>query len=57
MSTQRKFDLEDRIIDFSSRVIDVVEAVRNTRAGNYIAGQLIRCRLAAGIDVWRGTSC
>jgi len=38
----RKFDLEDRLVDYTCRMIDVVEALPNTRAGNYIAGQLIR---------------
>ncbi len=38
-----KFDLEDRLIDFSSRVIDVVEALPNSVAGKHIAGQLVRC--------------
>ena len=38
----RKFDLEDRFVDFTCRMIDVVETLPNTRAGNYIAGQLIR---------------
>jgi len=38
----RKYDLEDRLVEYSCRMIDVVEALPNTRAGNYIAGQLIR---------------
>ncbi len=38
----KKYDLEDRLVDFTCRMIDVVEALPNTRAGNYIAGQLIR---------------
>lgn len=38
----KKFDLEYRLVDFTCRMIDVVEALPNTRAGNYIAGQLIR---------------
>ena len=38
----RKYDLEDRFIDYTCRMIDVVEALPDTRAGNYIAGQLIR---------------
>ncbi len=38
----RKFDLEERLVDFTCRMIDVVEALRATRAGNYIAGQLVR---------------
>lgn len=35
-------DLEDRLIDFAVEVIDVAEALPKTRAGNHIAGQLIR---------------
>ena len=46
---EKIFDLEDRLVEFSCRVIDVVEALPNTRAGNYIAGQLIRCGLAPAL--------
>ena len=38
----RKYDLEDRLVEYSCRMIDVVDALPNTRAGNYIAGQLIK---------------
>lgn len=38
----RKYDLEDRFVDYTCRMIDVVEALPNSRAGNYIAGQLVR---------------
>lgn len=38
----RKYDLEDRLVEYTCRMIDVVEALPNTRAGNYIAGQLIK---------------
>ena len=44
-----KFDLEDRLVDFSCRIIDVVETLPSTRAGNYIAAQLIRCGLAPAL--------
>lgn len=46
---ERVFDLEDRLVDFSSRIVDVVEALPNSRAANYIAGQLIRCGLAPSL--------
>ena len=46
---EKIFDLEDRLVDFSCRVIEVVEALPSTRAGNYIAGQLIRCGLAPSL--------
>ena len=39
----RKYDLEERLIDFAVRIINVVEVLPDTRAGNHIAGQLVRC--------------
>ena len=39
---ERKFDLEDRLVDYTCRMIDVVEALPTSRAGNYISGQLVR---------------
>ena len=45
----RKYDLEDRLVDSAARVIDIVEALPKTRAGNYIAGQLIRCGIAPAL--------
>jgi four helix bundle protein len=47
--TERAYDLEDRFIAFSSRVVDVVESLPKTRAATYIAGQLIRCGLAPAL--------
>ena len=42
MTMERKYDLEERLIDFSVLVADVVESLPDTRAANHIAGQLIR---------------
>lgn len=39
----RRYDLEDRLIEFATQVTDVVEALPSTRTGNHIAGQLVRC--------------
>ncbi len=39
---KRNYDLEDRLVEYTCRMIEVVEALPNTRAGHYIAGQLIR---------------
>ena len=39
----RIFDLEERLIDFAVRIIRTAESLPKTRAGNHIAGQLIRC--------------
>jgi four helix bundle protein len=39
---QKKYDLEDRFVDFTSSMIGIVEALPDTRAGNYLAGQLMK---------------
>jgi len=46
----KKYDLEDRLIEYSCRMIDVVEALPSTRAGNYLAGQLIKCCLSPALN-------
>ena len=35
-------DLEDRLVDFAVRVVNVVEALPDSKAGNHIARQLVR---------------
>ena len=47
--SEKVYDLEDRFVEFASRIVDVVESLPNTRAGNYIAGQLIRCGFAPAL--------
>ena len=37
------YDLEDRLLEFAANVIELTELLPNTRAGNHIAGQLLRC--------------
>jgi four helix bundle protein len=37
-----RFDLEDRLLEFSARIIRLVDALPQTRAANHIAGQLLR---------------
>jgi len=46
----RRFDLEDRLIEFSALIIDIVETLPITRVGNHIAGQLLRSGTAAAPD-------
>ena len=38
---KRKYDLEDRLVDYTCNMIDLVEIIPKTRAGNYIAGQVV----------------
>jgi four helix bundle protein len=39
----RKFDLEDRLIDFAIMIDNIIDQLPVTRLGNYLSGQLIRC--------------
>jgi four helix bundle protein len=39
---KQKYDLEQRLMDYSARVIKVVESLPATRIGNHIAEQLLR---------------
>jgi four helix bundle protein len=38
-----KYDLEDRLLEFAVAVVEQSDDLPNTRAGNHIAGQLLRC--------------
>jgi len=42
MNSNKKCDLEDRLIEFAISVIGITENLHNTRAGNHVAGQLVR---------------
>jgi hypothetical protein len=37
------YDLEDRLLEFAVGVVKLTDDLPNTRAGNHIAGQLLRC--------------
>ncbi len=36
------YDLEERLLEYSVRIIKIVEQLPKTRTGNHIAGQLLR---------------
>ncbi len=36
------FDLEERLLEYAARIIRLVDSLPNTRAGNHVAGQLLR---------------
>jgi four helix bundle protein len=37
------YDLEDRLLEFAANILELTESLPNTRAGNHVAGQLLRC--------------
>src|SRR5437588_8188545 len=38
-----KYDLEERLLRFSASIVQLADSLPNTKAGNHIAGQLLRC--------------
>ena len=42
-SAKPRFDLEDRLLEFAARLTKLVDALLNSRTGNHVAGQLLRC--------------
>ncbi len=39
---ERKYDLDERLINFADMIIDISESLPKTFAGNHVAGQLVR---------------
>lgn len=39
---KRSYDLEERLLEYSVRIIKIVEQLPNSRTGNHVAGQLLR---------------
>jgi four helix bundle protein len=38
----RVWDLEERLLEYSARIVRLVESLPKTRAGNHLGGQLLR---------------
>jgi four helix bundle protein len=50
MNSAKKYDLEDRLITFAITIMELVEDLPKNRAGNHIAGQLIRCGTSPALN-------
>jgi four helix bundle protein len=42
MMDKQKYDLEERLLRYSARIIKVVDTLPSTRTGQHIAGQILR---------------
>ena len=47
---EKKFDLEDRLIDFAVLIVEISESLNNSKAGNHIAGQLVRSGISPSLN-------
>ncbi len=45
-----KFDLEDRLVEFSVLIIEIVNEMPNTKAGNHLSGQLVRSGTSVSLN-------
>ncbi len=50
MNSVKRYDLEDRLVEFAIKIIELVEELPKNRAGNHIAGQLIRCGTSPALN-------
>ena len=45
-----KFDLEERLIDFSVSIVEISTAMVKNKAGNHLAGQLVRSGTSVSLN-------
>ena len=45
-----KFDLEERLIDFSVLIIEIINEMPNSKAGNHLSGQLVRSGTSVSLN-------
>ena len=45
-----KYDLEERLIDFSVLIIEIVNKMPNSKAGNHLSGQLVRSGTSVSLN-------
>lgn len=45
-----KFDLEERLIQFSVLIIEIVNDMPNSKAGNHLSGQLVRSGTSVSLN-------
>lgn len=46
----KKFNLEERLIDFTVLIIEIINGIKKNKAGNHIANQLIRCGTSVSLN-------
>ncbi|NHZ86553.1 MAG: four helix bundle protein [Planctomycetia bacterium] len=46
----KKFDLEERLIEFSVLIIEIVKDIPNTKVGNHLSGQLVRSGTSVSLN-------
>jgi len=50
MEKMKKFDLEERLIDFSVLIIELTNEMPNSKAGNHLSSQLVRSGTSVSLN-------
>ena len=50
MESSKKYNLEERLIDFSILILDVIEQLPNDKIGNHLGGQLLRSETSPALN-------
>lgn len=50
MEQGRTYDLEERLINFAVEVIAICDTIKPTKAGNHLAGQLVRSSTSPALN-------
>jgi len=45
-----KFDLEERLVNFSVLIIEIVNEMPNSKAGNHLSGQIVRSGTSVSLN-------
>ena len=45
-----KFDMEERLINFSVLIIEIINEIENSKAGNHLSGQLVRSGTSVALN-------
>ena len=45
-----KYDLENRLIEFSVLIIEIINEMKNSKAGNHLSGQLVRSGTSVALN-------
>jgi len=45
-----KYNLEERLINFSVLIVEIVKEIPNTKAGNHLSGQLVRSGTSVSLN-------
>ncbi|MCG2714711.1 MAG: four helix bundle protein [Candidatus Marinimicrobia bacterium] len=49
-SKMNKYDLEERLIEFSVLIIEIVNETPNSKSGNHLSGQLVRSGTSVSLN-------